>query len=95
MITKEQLEELGFEWDGETKSIYTGNPSKFYWKKDKPHIIPGHDSLVVTLDLEPPFVTLTIEHQSSWTHTKEQTFKGKCTNIEFFKDILESCCSYY
>ena len=85
MITQEQLEEIGFKKVG----LF------YHLDKDRGHVIPGHDSLKIFLHLDHPFITIVIEHQSSWTSTKEQVFKGFCEDIEFFKSILKSCCKYY
>ena len=95
MITNEQLEELGFKNDGITKSPFTGKLCKYISSKDNGHIIPGHDCLDIVLNLDHPFITIEIEHQSSYAHTKEQCFKGRCTDITLFKSILEACCGYY
>lgn len=95
MITNEQLEEIGFKNDGVTKSPFTGQLCKYHLHKDNGHIIPGHDSLNIFLNFDHPFMTIEIEHQSSYTHTKEQCFKGRCEDIEFFKDVLKACCRYY
>jgi hypothetical protein len=95
MITEEQLKEVGFKNDGITKSPFTGRLCRYHLYKDNGHIIPGHDCLNIYLNLDNPFVTVEIEHQSSYTHTKEIAFKGKCTDIELFKKILTAVCGYY
>ena len=73
MITKEELEEVGFKNDGITKSPFTGKLSNYHLYKDNGHIISGHDCLDVFLYFDPPFITIEIEHQSSYTCTKEIT----------------------
>ena len=95
MIQKEQLEEIGFTSDGITKSPFTGKLCKYHLYKDTGHIIPGHDCLDIYLNIDDRFVIIEIEYQSSYAHTKEITFKGKCEDIELFKKILTATCSYY
>lgn len=85
MITDQELEDIGFKNDGFTKSQYTGRLCKYHLEKDNGHIIPKHDTLDVFLYIDQPFFTLTIEHQSSWSNTKEKVFKGRCEDIEFLK----------
>lgn len=95
MLQKEDLEEIGFKNDGVTKSPFTGQLCKYHLYKDNGHIIPGHDCLDIYLNLDHSYVTLEIEHQSSYGDTKEIAFKGRCVDIEFFKKVLIAVCGYY
>lgn len=95
MITKEQLESIGFKNDGETKSPSTGRLMRYRLYHDNGHVITGHDAINVIIDVDVDFVEIVIEHSSSWNSGKEQHFKGVVEDFEVFKQILESCCHWY
>ena len=91
MITNEQLEQLGFKHDGKIDS-FTGKLCNYHQRKDNGHIIQGHDTLDIFLNISHPYITIENEHRSSYGHTKEPVFKGRCEDIDFLKDILKACC---
>ena len=95
MITEEQLKKIGFENDGITKSPFTGKLCGYRLYRDNGHIITGHDSMEILLNLEHPFATIEIDHRSSYQSGKGIVFRGRCEDIELFKQILNAVIGYY
>lgn len=91
MITKQQLEDIGFKWDGSSLSPYTGHPSGFSKVKDNRHIIKGHDITEIFITIDDRYVRIELSRISSHEDPRKYVvFNGSCENIEFLKQILNA-----
>jgi len=89
-IKKEELEQIGFTCDNETKSLFDNSFTKFYKYIDNGHVIAGHDTTEVFVTKDMGRVIIEISNQSSYSYGKEIRFKGRCDNLELFEKILNA-----
>lgn len=88
MITKEELESLGFTLAPNTITTVMGKRQLFTKQIDNNHVIPGHDTITIYVTLGINAITIDIHRESSYQNNKEQVFKGICKNIGFFNLVL-------
>lgn len=90
MINQNELEGLGFKLIAEEPGLW-GNTSTFYKKVDNGHIIEGHDTAEIFITKNRNFISIEIDHQSSWDYSgKRLVFTGKCDSIDFLQQIIKA-----
>lgn len=89
-ITPDQLKDIGFSLQDDEISPYSGLPCNWYMKKDNGHIVEGHDVSHFYLKIHSSSVIIEVEQISSYLSGRSVHFKGRCLDIEFLKQIIDS-----
>ncbi len=91
MLTQQQLEDLGFTLNSNNKSPFDGQFNDFHQVVDNGHVISGHDITEVFLTKEGLHIEIELKHHSSYDYSpKHIVFKGRCTTVEFFTQVLDA-----
>lgn len=87
MITKQQLEEIGFKWDESFNYGCLGKTDKLHKKIEEG--IDSSTTIIMRTNYRFVDIELIIVNDFGGV-TTDSAFRGKCESIEFLKEILNA-----
>ena len=92
-MTHEEILSLGFKQNPDIKSMYTGKLTTYTCTLDNGHVLRGHDTSLITLEVDNTLVITETCYNSYNNGGSRVLFAGMCNSIGALEKLLNATLS--